>query len=172
MRTFEEKVKKTCAICGETFEGAPHQLYCHPCARERNRQHSRNNYLRQKGLMDGDPWEKVCRDCGMTFSHKGKKDYCPDCDTPEARRRRLRAHNKQSNAKKKRASADFVRVDGESFESKMRRKYRKLMNDMVAGVRKPRDNQERIALMEELGRIHGGASGSYGKYVAGCYEKE
>lgn len=145
MRKTEQRQPRACMICGETFMAVHNQIYCHTCATERNKQLSREAYRRYRNKTESEQtWEKVCRQCRKTFVHKGLKQYCPECDTPET----------------------------ESYKSKIRKKYAKLVADLVSGARKPRDNHEAIIRIEALGRIHGGMNGSYGKEAAGYYEKE
>lgn len=170
MRKTEQRQPRACMICGETFMAVHNQIYCHTCATERNKQLSREAYQRYRNKTESEQtWEKVCRQCGKTFVHKGLKQYCPECDTPEERKKRKKA-SKHKN--------DIVFIDSrivpetESYKSKMRKKYAKLVADLVSGARKPRDNHEAIIRIEALGRIHGGMNGSYGKEAAGYYEKE
>ena len=108
---------------------------------------------------------KNCKQCGEPFPYC-RKEYCEKYSTPEAVRA---SKNEMKRLRKKKKHVEETEAQK---ERRHMTKYERLVADLVSGARKPRDNHEAIIRIEALGRIHGGMQGSYGKEVAGCYEKE
>lgn len=159
--------ERVCAGCGKTFVTTGYHKYCPECSTPEARDARNRAIVRVKK-----PRELKCMDCGAVFMGLHGKKYCPECSTPEAvAARRAKMHDRWRGKRVAEIIEDMR--DGESPQArKARKKYEKLIADLISGAREPKTNHEAIVKMEALGRIHGGVSGSYGKEAAGYYEKE
>lgn len=159
-RQTPKRVPKLCPDCGVVYMGTHSQKRCHECGIALNHKWNQTQSAAEKERR----MHKICIACGKEFIHQGPKSYCPECDTPEAKRLR------ESDRARARRKAERDHEAEIQRESKAKRKRKKLVADLVSGARTPQNNHEAIIRIEALGRIHGGAWGSYGKEAAGFYE--
>lgn len=153
----------TCKDCGRVFEALYKAEYCPACStpeakKRRAAERARNTPKKMR--------KQICAECLQPFEWPTKRVYCPNCSTPERRVRRARGRKVSAIIENTRDGVSYYALE-------TRKKHEKMIYELVNGLREPENNREALIKYEALGRMHGGAKGSYGKEIDGYYvEKE
>lgn len=79
--------ERTCKICGASFMGYPHSLFCSTCGEERRKIRERKSAQKRPARHIGST--DHCMACGKEYTvNSGVQKYCPECSKTFAKEKR------------------------------------------------------------------------------------